>query len=599
VGDPVSTLAFEWERMADIFISYKREDQQSAKRLAEALEHQGWSVWWDPELRAGERFDDVIEVALQEARCVIVIWSRRSIESAYVKDEASYALECNKLVPLKIEEVRLPFRFDRVQTPQLIGWNGAETDPNFQILVCDLASILGTPLVVDERRNAEEKAAKQMVDHQQKPTDQDDRGKADPDTIEVEERKEEQAEENQEEETGASNGKVAYKQTESKNKRIGKEYYINNISNQVKDFTLIQKLIFTVLAFAVFVYMIQLIFSSVVAILSAPPQGPLALPGPAPDRLSRAQWQEVQSALNDIGFDAGPVDGVPGSRTHAAIIRFQRSRGFATGELLEYQRSRLLADGRNARVAARDHPGGAQESTTQSIVTPDMVIMPAGCFEMGSPSGEGYDHERPQHNVCVKRYEIGKYEVTFEEYDRFAEAVGRIKSDDHGWGRGRRPVINLSWDDAFAYAAWLADKTGKRYRLPSEAEWEYAARAGTTTPYWWGYDVRQNGRVWANCNGCGSAWDNAQTAPVGSFPANPAGLYDTSGNAFEWVMDCWHPNYYGAPADDRAWREEGGGNCNIHVVRGGTLNHDAMGIRSASRGGTNGIGPGFRLARDL
>jgi formylglycine-generating enzyme required for sulfatase activity len=126
--------------------------------------------------------------------------------------------------------------------------------------------------------------------------------------------------------------------------------------------------------------------------------------------------------------------------------------------------------------------------------------------------------------------------VTFEEYAKFATAVGRKLPEGEGWGTGNRPVINVSWKDAVAYAEWLSEQTGKRYRLPSEAEWEYAAGAGTETKYWWGNEVGINR---ANCDGCGSQWDNKQTAPVGSFDANPLGLYDTAGKVFEWVQDCW------------------------------------------------------------
>ncbi|MEN8221031.1 MAG: SUMF1/EgtB/PvdO family nonheme iron enzyme [Pseudomonadota bacterium] len=117
---------------------------------------------------------------------------------------------------------------------------------------------------------------------------------------------------------------------------------------------------------------------------------------------------------------------------------------------------------------------------------PEMVWIPAGTFRMGDIQGGGHDNEKPVHQVSVSRFAIGKYEVTFAEYDKFAQATGRKKPNDRGWGRGNRPVINVSWHDATAYAEWLSQQTGQKYRLPTEAEWEYAARAGTTTKYWWG-----------------------------------------------------------------------------------------------------------------
>ena len=132
-------------------------------------------------------------------------------------------------------------------------------------------------------------------------------------------------------------------------------------------------------------------------------------------------------------------------------------------------------------------------------ILPEMVVIPAGGFRMGCVSGKGcQDDEKPVHEVTIAAFALSKYELTFVEYDRFTDATGRQRAEDHGWGRGRRPVIDVSWKDAVAYAEWLSEKTGERYRLPSEAEWEYAARAGSTTAYSWGDDI---GRNRANCAG--------------------------------------------------------------------------------------------------
>lgn len=238
-------------------------------------------------------------------------------------------------------------------------------------------------------------------------------------------------------------------------------------------------------------------------------------------------------------------------------------------------------------------------------VVPDMIILEPGQFTMGDLNGEGDEYEVPRHEVSIsKRFAIGKYEVTFQEYDRFAEDTGRILPNDEGWGRGRRPVINIGWDDAKAYTQWLSEQTGKHYRLPTEAEWEYAARANTQTLYWWGDDVKQNGKVWANCAECGSEWDNLQTAPVGQFPANPFGLHDMAGNVMEFVEDCWHDNYEGAPTDGSAWVEEGSSYCGMPVYRGGFWKSNSGDLRHAYRrpvfGQSSGISAmGFRLAQDL
>ena len=176
---------------------------------------------------------------------------------------------------------------------------------------------------------------------------------------------------------------------------------------------------------------------------------------------------------------------------------------------------------------------------------PAMVVLPTGRFRMGDLHGDGDDKTLPVHTVTIsRRIAMGQYPVTFEDYDHYAENWGFLKAffeekpDDGGWGRGRRPAINVSWEDAKAYAAWLSAQTGKRYRLPSESEWEYAARARTRNS--WGDAIGVNR---ANCNGCGSEWDGTQTAPVSSFAPNGFGLYDMHGNVWEWVEDCWHDNY--------------------------------------------------------
>jgi formylglycine-generating enzyme required for sulfatase activity len=227
---------------------------------------------------------------------------------------------------------------------------------------------------------------------------------------------------------------------------------------------------------------------------------------------------------------------------------------------------------------------------------PTMVVVPAGLFTMGSQDGE--NNERPPHTVTfAKPFAVGKYDVTFAEWDACAAADACARASDTGWGRENRPVINVSWDEAKRYVAWLSRMTGKEYRLLSEAEWEYAARAGTTTKYYWGNDVGQGN---ANCDNCGSQWDDKQTAPVGSFKPNPFGLYDMAGNVFQWVEDVHHSSYAGAPSDGSAWIEGRGD----REVRGGSWNNHAdFYLRSTSRvyftPGDRLFTIGFRVARTL
>jgi formylglycine-generating enzyme required for sulfatase activity len=238
---------------------------------------------------------------------------------------------------------------------------------------------------------------------------------------------------------------------------------------------------------------------------------------------------------------------------------------------------------------------------------PDMVVVPGGTFDMGStPNTESIadDDEFPRHRVNItERFAVSKFEVTFENWDACYELGGcRIRPDDYGWGRGSRPVIGVNWDDAQQYVDWLSNQSGKVYRLLSEAEWEYAARAGTTTAYFWGDDIKRDGKAMADCSDCGSLWDNKQTAPVGSFPPNEFGLYDMLGNVWEWVEDCYHDSYDGAPENNSAWIDSDR-DCDQRVIRGGSWGDPPQSLRSAARAG----GPignrhnalGFRVSRAL
>ena len=233
---------------------------------------------------------------------------------------------------------------------------------------------------------------------------------------------------------------------------------------------------------------------------------------------------------------------------------------------------------------------------------PKMVVIPSGAFTMGSSRGEAdhEEYEEPLHRVRIGyQFAVGVYEVTFDEWYACLDAggCGSDIPDDMRWGRGHRPVIHVSWDDAQSYVRWLSARTGKTYRLLSESEWEYVARAGTETAYSWGDNIGENR---ANCDGCGSQWDGKQTAPVGSFEANAWGVYDMHGNVWEWVQDCWNDNYEGAPTDGAAWDDE---ECHYHVVRGGSWFNSPRSLRSASRSLRSSDyrfrGYGFRVARDL
>ena len=238
---------------------------------------------------------------------------------------------------------------------------------------------------------------------------------------------------------------------------------------------------------------------------------------------------------------------------------------------------------------------------------PELVVIPKGSFVMGSPRGEeGHeDNEEPEHRVRFERpFCLGIYPVTFEQFDHFCIETGRRQSSDRGWGRGRRPIINVDVDDAEAYLTWLSNATGRSYGLPSEAMWEYACRAGTTTPFSTGANITTDQANYDGHRpyaGGDKGEEREQTTEVGAFPSNAFGLFDMHGNVWEWCADKWHESYDGAPENGGAWLD--GGEAQKHVVRGGAWFNPASLLRSASRIGfyqsDSAIGIGFRCARLL
>ncbi len=228
---------------------------------------------------------------------------------------------------------------------------------------------------------------------------------------------------------------------------------------------------------------------------------------------------------------------------------------------------------------------------------PELVVVPPGLFIMGL--GGKIPREGPPHRVTISNpFAIGRFEVTFDQWQVCLDEGGcSIDPDDHAWGRGNRPVINVNYNHVEEYIAWISARTGLQYRVPSEAEWEYAHRGGTVTTFPWGDDAGENR---ANCKDCGSEWSAHSTAPVGSFEPNPFGLYDTVGNAYEWTADCWNPTHEGAPADGSARTD---GDCKLRVMRGGSFYYFKKVARSSYRAKNpvvvNSYWLGFRVARDL
>ncbi len=361
-------------------------------------------------------------------------------------------------------------------------------------------------------------------------------------------------------------------------------------------------------------------------VVSPEPSAPAPEAVEATLELKRQERRQIQMGLASLGFDPGPADGLFGRRTRASIGGWQSSQGGdATGYLDAEAAKLLLAAGeeearkRAAEEAARKRAAEEVERKREAMrpgrgfrdcpECPEMVVVPAGSFTMGSPSSEEgrWDDEGPQHRVTIAApFAVGKYEVTFAEWDACVAAggCGGYRPDDRGWGRGQRPVIHVSWDDAKAYVRWLSRKTGERYRLLSEAEWEYAARAGTTGPFHFGSTISTDQANYDGNDTYGSGRkgvDRERTVPVGSFPANGFGLHDVHGNVWEWVEDCWHGSYAGAPADGSAWVS--GGDCGQRVLRGGSWSVNPRYLRSAYRDRYSiedrYYNHGFRVSRTL
>ncbi len=283
--------------------------------------------------------------------------------------------------------------------------------------------------------------------------------------------------------------------------------------------------------------------------------------------------------------DKGATDAAPAGQTQPApIVREQAPAEPSKPAPAKQEKAQPAPAGEQKPAAAETktaEPSPVLRTYSDSLKGggrgPVMVSLAAASYQMGSTGGSMNSSEVPRHEVQLPAFSISKHEVTFAEYDRFAGATGKRRPKDEGWGRKNRPVINVSWEDAQAYVKWLSAQTGKTYRLPSEAQWEYAARAGSEGSYWWS-GVHED--TPANCFNCGSEWDGARTAPVGQFAANAFGLHDMTGNVQEWTEDCYNSNYKGAPADGSAWVTP---LCEMRVIRGGAYSSPQDSLRTTKR----------------
>ena len=463
--------------MADVFLSYKSEDQAAVEPLVRALETGNFNVWWDRSIVPGEHYAEVIRRALDSVSCVVVAWSRRSIESNWVQDEACFARDRRILVPVSLDGTLPPLGFGQLQTVNLADWNGRPDDPRIQHLLAGIRRLVGA------------------------------RGRTDQAPI-------------------------------SPAETVNALYTGQVPSGQ---------------------------------------ENAHAIAGKTSKRFL-GRWP-TRAAL----LAAGAV----GSAACLAAVLYY----FFVSPTVH------VAPG----------PVPVERSFTDCKAgCPVMIVVPTGSFMMGSPDNElqrGND-EGSQHTVTIpKVLAVAKYPVTFDQWD-FCHSHGGCTDlfpSDNNWRRGAQPVINVSWEDAKSYVAWLSKFTGQAYRLLSEAEREYIARAGTTTAFWWGNNISTN---LANYDGTKRYTDEPagpyrqQPLPVDAFRPNPWGFYQVSGNTWDWVEDCYHDSYERAPADGSAWTT---GDCSRRVLRGGSWGSQPRNIRSAARWKqpieTREPYYGFRIAR--
>lgn len=554
--------------MPDVFISYNREDRERASLIASALEAEGFSVWWDAALRAGETYDEVTEQNLRTAGAVVVLWSKRSSNSKWVRAEATVGERSSTLVPALIEDCERPIRFELVQTADLRHWRGDRADPHWRAFMQDVRTAI-------TRRNtkAQPTAAPAGAD--------------------------------------ASFETTFWNSIKDGKDRADFEAYLKRYPNGN----------FAALA-----------HNRIAALArSTPPQS--SQPAPQPRQsVPQAARSTVQPRAAAPAPAAAPKKSGNGLLIAGVVAGLAVLSGVAFMMLNKPDDAETVAESAppvveppaevasSAPEAADDVSSGgvdgvaaadALEETVEAVAEPIvetppveettpqpfrdcescplMTPLPGGVFTMGSPSSEpGHNaYEGPQREVTVKPFAIGVYELTEAEWQACV-ADGACKTKPKSGEEPNLPALYLSWRDANDYVAWLSKKSGRKYRLPTEAEWEYAARGGATTAYWWG-DSFDRARVSSNAAGV-----------VGAFSANAFGLYDVAANAREWVADCYVNNFAKAPVDGSAVTD---GDCGKRVIRGGAWLSAPVDMRVANRSridiGVRARYMGVRLAAEI
>ncbi len=522
--------------MAEIFISYKSERRAAAAHLTKILECHGYTVWYDYSLVKGRDFPAQIDAKVRGAKAVVVLWCSMSVQSEWVSDEASLAKDLGSLVPVMIEPCELRIDFRRKDYVNLTGWTGAPRDVALDPLLDALAQKIGRPPLIAYEALRAYETVWRNL--------------------------------------GAPSFKAFALGTPLREREERRAPPLADAPTPAeRDWKLIEN--------------------------STDPRDFRAF---IEEHKSGLLVRKAQHKLDDFAEAA---------RAEAAELA--RREEAARLEAARQQEARYRAEGRIRVGAAFVRPpklewflpgAGKAEGFKDAEFAPEMVVVPATkeFFWMGSKDDEGDPDERPRHKVKIPApFAVGRYAVTFDEWDASVAAGGvKYTPPDQGWGRGRRPVINVSWDDAQAYIKWLSSRTGKAYRLLSEAEWEYCCRAGTETAYSFGDTLTKAQAQFSEGQWGSAGW----TVEAGTFPANGFGLHDMHGNVWEWCGDCWNGDYKDKPdslkANGGAWTT---GDCSRRVLRGGSWLYFPAYCRSAIRSGGFAVdrngGYGFRLARTL
>ena len=623
--------------MADVFISYCSLRKPAVQHLTQAIENHGFSVWFDYGLLSGTQFDEQIERELRAARAVIVIWCSYAVQSKWVRKEATLASTLGTYTPVWLEKIQLPLAFIDDDTIDLSRWDGDPRGHGLDRLMDQIAAKVGraaAPLYLGLRAQSENWGRFGRMAWANMPVDQDFADQI----------------------AATRVGAAAFGGNEKIEEAPEPAHIIGGSGMRVAPPPPLPPpppVSVSAQAFAQIADSLDI--EDYRVFIAHFPKTPEVIPA---DRHSRrlAAWAAIDQTDPEAiaAFLREPSFPALEQMANAVMERAAKARQEAFAAELERRRRAAEEAKRQAEEAARREAEAKAQREAEAAAAraadekrlgpeafrareaakagrpvaergfpiplpdikdwpaPQMIAIPPGRFRMGAPANEegSNDWERPMQDITIAHaFAMGRCAVTFAEWDAALAAGAKLpKPEDRGWGRGARPVINVSWEDAQSYIAWLNQRAGlagrkDAYRLPTEAEWEYACRAGTTTPFSFGETIST---AQANYDGnytYGSGPKGEyrkQTLPVGSFPPNPFGLYDMHGNVREWVEDCWRNSLTGQPADGAAYTTQG---CSYRVNRGGSWFYGPQNLRSADRGWNAPTDRddilGFRLARTL